>query len=109
MHGGTRCFVAPSSPWQHHLTLHHRLPPFPGGVSAGRVPSPIQIANHLGDMTKADLFRDVMTLTKTNWNSAKAEGLLPVNLWFSSLAGDVRPTENRNRSRVRFSAEANWC
>jgi hypothetical protein len=43
------------------------------GYPHGHVPSPLQVADHVGDTAKADLLREIMTLTKMNWNSALAE------------------------------------
>lgn len=55
----------------------------------GHDPSPLQVADHVGDTAKADLLRQVLTLTKMNWNSANKEGLMPITLRFSRLVGDV--------------------
>jgi hypothetical protein len=55
----------------------------------GHVPSPIQIADHVGDTPRAQLLREVMTLTKMNWNSANMCGLMPITLRFSRLVGDI--------------------
>ncbi len=60
-----------------------------GKYPHGHVPSPLQIADHVGDTAKADLLREVMVLTKMNWNSANMGGLLPITLRFSRLVGDV--------------------
>jgi hypothetical protein len=60
-----------------------------GKYPHGHVPSPLQVADHVGDTAKADLLREVMTLTKMNWNSANMEGLMPITLRFSRLVGDV--------------------
>lgn len=43
----------------------------------------------MGDTSKSDLLREVMVLTKMNWNSANMSGLLPITLRFSRLVGDV--------------------
>ena len=45
-----------------------------GKYPHGHVPSPLQVADHVGDTAKADLLREVMTLTKMNWNSANMKG-----------------------------------
>lgn len=60
-----------------------------GRYPHGHVPSPLQIADHVGDTPKADLLREVMVLTKMNWNSANMAGLMPITLRFSRLVGDV--------------------
>jgi hypothetical protein len=60
-----------------------------GKYPHGHVPSPLQVADHVGDTSKADILREVMLLTKMNWNSANMEGLMPITLRFSRLVGDV--------------------
>lgn len=54
------------------------------------VPSPLRIADHVGQDTPRDtLLREILTLTKLNWNSAHFAGSLPITLKFSRLVGDI--------------------
>jgi hypothetical protein len=54
------------------------------------VPSPIQITDHVGqDTPRETLLREVLALTKMNWNSARLGGLLPITLRFSDLVGEI--------------------
>jgi len=54
------------------------------------VPSPIQIADHVGqDTPRSQLLGEILTLTKLNWNSAAFSGKLPVTLRFASLVGEI--------------------
>jgi hypothetical protein len=56
----------------------------------GHVPSPIQIADHVGfDTPREDLLREILILTKMNWNSSRLGGLLPITIRFSQLVGDI--------------------
>jgi hypothetical protein len=55
----------------------------------GHVPSPLQIADHVGDTPKTHLMREIMVLTKMNRNSANFSGLMPITLRFSRLVGDI--------------------
>ena len=55
----------------------------------GHVPSPLQIADHVGDTSRKELTREILILTKMNWNSANYVGLLPIPMRFSSLVGDI--------------------
>lgn len=55
----------------------------------GHVPSPLQIADHVGDTPRTQLLREIMILTKMNWNSANMGGLMPITLRFSRLVGDI--------------------
>lgn len=60
-----------------------------GKYPHGHVPSPLQIADHVGDTADSGLLSEVSVLTKMNWNSANMGGLLPITLRFSRLVGDV--------------------
>lgn len=60
-----------------------------GRYPHGHVPSPVQIADHVGDTSKLELCREIMILTKMNWNSANMGGLWPITLRFSRLVGNV--------------------
>jgi hypothetical protein len=54
------------------------------------VPSPILISDHLGyDTPRETLLKEILVLTKMNWNSARFGGLLPVTIRFSRLVGDI--------------------
>jgi hypothetical protein len=57
---------------------------------AMHVPSPLQIADHVGqDTSREMLLREVLALTKMNWNSAHFGGLLPITLKFAKLVGEI--------------------
>jgi hypothetical protein len=54
------------------------------------VPSALQIADHIGGDTSRDtLLREILILTKMNWNSARLGGLLPITLLFSRRIGEI--------------------
>jgi len=63
--------------------------PFLGRFPQGHVPSPLELADHVGDTSRAQLLREVLTLTKMNWNSARMYGLMPITVRFSRLVGDI--------------------
>ncbi len=63
--------------------------PFLGRYPHGHVPSPLQVADRVGDTPIAQLLREIMVLTKMNWNSANMAGLWPITLRFSRLVGDI--------------------
>ena len=76
-----------------------------GKYPHGHVPSPLQIAGHVGDTTKSDLLREVMVLTKMNWNSANVGGLEPITLRFARLVGDVLrevPADREPQPKYKF-------
>lgn len=49
----------------------------------GHVPSPLELADHVGDTPRSQLLEEVLALTKMNWNSARLYGLMPVTVRFS--------------------------
>ncbi len=63
--------------------------PILGRYPHGHVPSPLQIADHVGDTSRTQLLRESLVLTKMNWNSANFSGLMPITLRFSRLVGDI--------------------
>lgn len=76
-----------------------------GKYPHGHVPSPLQVADHVGDTPESDLLREVMVLTKMNWNSANMAGLLPITLRFSRLVGDVLrevPADREPQPKYKF-------
>jgi hypothetical protein len=64
----------------------HALDEFPHG----HVPSPLRLADHRGgDTSVDDLLREIMVLTKLNWNSADFASRDPITLASSRDVGDV--------------------
>ena len=55
----------------------------------GHVPSPLELADHVGDTARPQLLEEVLALTKMNWNSARMYRLMPVTVRFSRLVGDI--------------------
>jgi len=56
----------------------------------GHVPSPLRIADHIGgDTSREELLREILILTKLNWNSANLGGLMPITLRFSRRVGEI--------------------
>jgi len=54
------------------------------------VPSPLRISDHVGqDTPRVELLREILILSKMNWNSAHLGGLLPITVRFARLVGDI--------------------
>jgi hypothetical protein len=54
------------------------------------VPAPIRITDHIGqDTSRERLLREILLLTKMNWNSARLGGELPITLRFSEVMGEI--------------------
>jgi hypothetical protein len=79
--------------------------PYLGTYPHGHVPSPIELVDHHGDSSPKQIFREVLGLTKLNWNSAGFAETFPITLRFSSLVGDVLrevPAERTPNPRYAF-------
>jgi hypothetical protein len=62
------------------------------------VPAPLQVADHIGqDTPREALLKEVLALTKLNWNSATLGGLLPITIKFSRLVGEIMREVPRDR------------
>lgn len=55
----------------------------------GHVPAPLQITDLYGDEKIETIIKEIMVLTKLNWNSASFACLMPITLTFSRLVGDI--------------------
>jgi hypothetical protein len=54
------------------------------------VPAPLEVADHIGqDSGRQQLLREVLVLTKLNWNSSQLGGALPITIRFSQLVGHI--------------------
>lgn len=63
--------------------------PSMGTFLQNHVPSPLQLTDHYGDTAHPKLMREILSLTKMNWNSARMYGSMPITLRFSRLVGDI--------------------
>ncbi|RBP38612.1 hypothetical protein DES53_111131 [Roseimicrobium gellanilyticum] len=63
--------------------------PFLGRFPQGHVPSPLELADHIGDTPRSQLLKEALALTKMNWNSARMYGLMPITVRFARLVGDI--------------------
>jgi hypothetical protein len=58
------------------------------------VPAPLQVADHIGqDTPRETLLKEVLALTKLNWNSAALGGLLPITI-------KVLPARRTDHARI---------
>lgn len=55
----------------------------------GHVPSPLQIADHIGDTSLTTIQEEILLLTKMNWNTTAFADVRPITLRFSQLVGDI--------------------
>ncbi len=60
------------------------------GYPHGHVPSPLQLTDHIGSDSSPDhLLKEILALTKMNWNSTDLGGHKPITLRFSEWVGDI--------------------
>lgn len=64
----------------------------------GHVPGPLQISDHVGDTSYDRLLRDILLLTKMNWNTARYAERMPVTLEFADKVGQVLKEIGPDRS-----------
>lgn len=62
----------------------------------GHVPAPLKLTDHFGDSSIKSVLRELMVLTKMNWNSANFGGLFPITLRFAGLVGEIMKEVPRN-------------
>lgn len=54
------------------------------------VPAPLRISDHVGqDTPRETLLKEILILSKMNWNSARLGSLLPVTMKFAELVGSI--------------------
>lgn len=54
------------------------------------VPAPLLIADHVGsDTPRETLIREILILTKMNWNAARLGGLMPITLRFARRVAEI--------------------
>jgi hypothetical protein len=54
------------------------------------VPSPLRLTEHFGrDTERSVLLKEILILSKMNWNSSRMGGLLPVDLNFARRVGEI--------------------
>lgn len=55
----------------------------------GHVPSPLQVADYVGDTPLTQVLQEILVLTRMNWNTTAHADLRPITLRFSQLVGDI--------------------
>ena len=54
-----------------------------------RTPRPIQITERYGDSTPEEIVREILALTRLNWNTASFSTSWPMTLQFSKSVGSI--------------------
>lgn len=70
---------------------------------AMHIPTPIEITDHVGhDTARDELLREILTLTKMNWNSARFGASLPITLRFSQAVSEILREKGEGELRPQF-------
>ena len=79
--------------------------PDQGRYPHGHVPSPLRLADHIGDTTTRRLLEEILMLSKMNWHHAGYDGTMPVTLGFADAIGSILreiPSDRQPESRYRY-------
>ncbi len=60
-----------------------------GKYPHGHVPMPLRVADHYGDSSKTQLLKELLVLTKMNWNTADVDGAWPITSQFARAVGEI--------------------
>lgn len=63
--------------------------PFLGSYPGPHVPRPLEIAEQIGDSPREQICKEILMLTKLNWNSAAFSSGVPITLQFSRGVGAI--------------------
>ena len=54
-----------------------------------RIPRPLEIAQHYGDSTLKSLSKEIIALTRLDWNTTRYSLSIPITLKFSRRVGKI--------------------
>ncbi len=63
--------------------------PYLGTYPGAHVPNPLEVLEHLGDASDLDIAREILALTKLNWNSADFSSGFPITIEFAGRVAEV--------------------
>lgn len=63
--------------------------PFLGSYPGSHVPNPLEVAELIGDTPREQICKEILMLTKLNWNSANFSSRVPITLQFSRGVGEI--------------------
>jgi hypothetical protein len=82
---GTLCQVGDCASYLYTSGYTPNLGTYPGPY----VPEPVEIVEHFGDSSVQQLSREILSLTKLNWNSATFSCGFPMTLFFAREVGKI--------------------
>jgi hypothetical protein len=82
---GTLCQLGDHASYLYTSGYTPNLGTYPGPY----VPEPVEIVEHFGDSSMQQLSREILSLTKLNWNSATFSCGFPMTLFFGREVGKI--------------------
>lgn len=79
--------------------------PFLRSYPGARAPMPLEILEHYGDSPYTTILREILALTKMNWNTAYFACADPITIAFSTRVGQIMaeiPDDVKPRSEYRY-------
>lgn len=70
-----------------------------------RTPAPLHVSEHYGDSTPEEIIREILALTRLNWNTTNFNTSWPMTLQFSRAVGSILsrvPEQSRIQTHYKF-------
>jgi hypothetical protein len=90
---------------RHYLLFTVGYVPFLGLYPGMRVPAPLEVVEHHGTSGALDVCREILALTKVNWNSCAFASGEPITIQFARTVGRILTeiqSEEPAESKYRF-------
>lgn len=79
--------------------------PYQKSYLGPRVPRPLEITEHYGDTSQDEIAKEIIALTRLDWNTTDYCCYLPITLKFARKVGDIlgqTPQDRKIRQQYRF-------
>jgi len=76
-------------PGKSHLLFTSGYVPYLQSYDRPRIPRPLEFSEHYGDSTAEELAREIMALTRLDWNTTRFSSSLPMTIKFARRVGDI--------------------
>ncbi len=79
--------------------------PYLGTYPGPRVPSPLEILEHFGKTPKEEICKEILALTRLNWNNAKFCSKAPITIAFAKRVASIlkeSPKNMHTKNKLKF-------
>lgn len=90
---------------EHWLLYTNGYVPYLRTYPGPRVPLPLEILEMRGDTPEDELLREIIALSKMNWNSSAFSSALPITLMYAKQVGTILgelPSDEAPRPEYRY-------